>query len=332
MKTFCFYKRFLIFAFLSLVFFAADVSAGESVQEKNNLMEKVSLGWKVVKQKTFEFPNYAKTIANYKPSFSKFLSWPKLREHDYGEVILASTGGRTLNKFLESNDLDSIYAQNEVSSDDPFEDPFASEEVKYPPLNDPWEGFNRSMFWFNDNLYVYFLKPVALTYREIIHEDVRIVISNLFDTAAAPAKLVSSILQGDFNKSGRVISRTVINILFGWGGMLDVAGEEYGIKNVNEDFGQALGNHLFPPGPYLVLPFLGPSTLRDTFGRVVDSFLNPIFFLNPGFVVSAGLTATNMINETSFRIKDIDALREDFDPYANMRNFYHQFREKAIEE
>jgi len=225
-------------------------------------------------------------------------------------------------------------SSNSDNNSTPFEkDPFEKEQEPIPPMADPWEGFNRSMFAFNDNLYVYVMKPVANTWRGVLNEEFRIAISNLFDNALAPAKLFSSLFQGKWDKSGRVVSRTVINTVFGFGGMLDVAGQEYGIENVSEDFGQALGFHRFKSGPYIVLPFLGPSSVRHTFGRVVDSILNPTFFFSPGFYESAGITAGNMINETSFRIEDFDTLRKEaIDPYESLRDFYHQYREIQIRE
>lgn len=228
------------------------------------------------------------------------------------------------------------------SSDKPFlgpdpmesefeDDPFATPKEDIPPLDDPIEGFNRSVYKFNDTVYDNLLRPVAETYRDLVHEEVRIAIRNLFNNALAPVKLVSSVVQLDPEKAGRVVGRTLLNTIFGWGGMLDVAGQEYGIKDVNEDFNQALGYHGVGAGPYVVLPFLGPTTLRGVAGRVVDSFLSPTIVAAPGFAVGAALSGSRIVNDTSFRIEDIDALKKDaIDPYVSMRDFYHQYTEGQI--
>lgn len=228
------------------------------------------------------------------------------------------------------------------SSDKPFlgpdpmesgfeDDPFATPKEEVPVLDDPLEGLNRSVYKFNDTVYDNLLRPVAETYRDLVHEEVRIAVRNLFNNALAPVKLVSSVVQLDAGKAGRVIGRTVLNTIFGWGGMLDVAGQEYGIKDVNEDFNQALGYHGVSSGPYIVLPFLGPTTTRGVVGRVVDSFLSPTIVAAPGFAVGAALSGSRIVNDTSFRIEDIDALKKDaIDPYVSMRDFYHQYTEGQI--
>ncbi len=228
------------------------------------------------------------------------------------------------------------------SSDKPFlgpdpmesdfeDDPFATEEQEIPELSDPLEGLNRTVYNFNDTVYDNLLKPVAETYRDLIHEEVRIAVRNLFNNALAPVKFVSSVVQLNPGKAGRVVGRTLLNTVFGWGGMLDVAGQEYGIKDVNEDFNQALGYHGVGSGPYIVLPFLGPTTARGVAGRVVDSFLSPTIVAAPGFAVGAALSGGRIVNDTSFRIEDIETLKKEaIDPYVSMRDFYHQYTEGQV--
>lgn len=248
---------------------------------------------------------------------------------------------------LESYDSD---AENEKSSEEigqtasaletspsvefyeEMEDPFGPpKEDGFPELTDPFEGYNRFMFNVNENLYDYVMEPVARGWRFVLPEDLRIVIRNAFDNALAPVKLVSSLAQGEWGKSGRVLSRTLINTTAGLGGMLDVAGQEYGIENVDEDFDQALGHYDVPTGPYIVLPLLGPSTARNVSGRVVDSFLSPTIFFSPGFLVGAGITTAETTNDTSFIIDDKKALEESaIDEYESVRDFYHQYREGLL--
>jgi len=212
--------------------------------------------------------------------------------------------------------------------EDPFGPP-AGEEV--PVLKDPFVGYNRWMYNVNDHLYDYVMEPLAKGWRFVVPEDFRIIIGNAFDNALSPVKLVSSLVQGDFEKSGRVLSRVLINTTAGLGGMLDVAGQEYGIENVNEDFDQALGYRGVPTGPYIVLPFFGPSTARNATGRVVDSFLSPSVLFAPTFLVRGGISVAETTNDTSFIIDDKKALEESaVDEYESVRDFYHQYREGLV--
>ncbi len=237
------------------------------------------------------------------------------------------------------------YSDEAIEEDDPFgedagnefsleEDPFAEEEIEIAEMPDPFERwYNRPVYVFNDNFYEYLMRPVAQTYRDMIAEDFRIMIRNLFSTVTFPARLVSSLLQFKFDKAGRVIGRVLINCTLGFVCMVDVANEEYGIELVDEDFGQVLGFYGIPSGPYLILPFLGPSSIRDGIGRAADALMNPLFWVVPDFITAAGLTAGFMVNETSFFIEDIKALKEGaIDPYISFRNFYNQRREILIAE
>jgi len=213
-----------------------------------------------------------------------------------------------------------------------LEDPFAPEK-EIPELTDPYEGYNRFMFDFNEGFYDNVMEPVVRGYRYVIAEDIRIAISNLFDNAFAPVKLLSSLLQGDFEKSGRVISRTLINTTVGLGGLLDVAGQEYDIKNVNEDFDQALGYHGVPTGPYVVIPLLGPSTVRNIGGRIVDSLLSPSVMFAPGLAAGTAISVGDNINDASFILEDKKQLEESaIDEYESVRDFYHQYRFGLVNE
>ncbi len=213
-----------------------------------------------------------------------------------------------------------------------LEDPFAPEE-EVPELTDPIEGYNRFMFDFNEGFYDNVLEPVARGYRAVIAEDFRMAISNVFDNAFAPVKLFSSVLQGDFEKSGRVVVRTLINTTVGLGGLLDVAGQEYDIKNVNEDFDQALGYYGVPTGPYVVLPLLGPSTLRNITGRVVDSMMSPSLIFAPDLVAGTAISVGDNINDASFILDDKAQLEDSaIDEYESVRDFYHQYRFGLVNE
>ena len=212
---------------------------------------------------------------------------------------------------------------------DDLEDPFASKSS--PEMPDPFEEYNRFMFDFNEGFYDNFMGPVVRGYRDTVNEDVRIGIANIFDNAMAPLKLVSSFLQGDFEKTGRVIGRTLINTTIGLGGMFDVADSAFDIKDVNEDLDQVLGVYGVPTGPYVVLPLFGPSSVRNIFGRAGGMFLSPTYHFAPGVEVGGGLTVADQVNDTSFIIDDIEQMdKTTIDKYESVRDFYGQYRDVLV--
>jgi len=213
-----------------------------------------------------------------------------------------------------------------------LEDPFAS-QLDAAEMPDPFEDYNRFMFDFNEGFYDNVMEPVVRGYRDTVNEKVRMGISNIFDNAMAPLKLASSLLQGDIDKSGRVIGRTIINTTLGLGGMFDVAGKAFGIKDVNEDLDQVLGSYGVPTGPYVVLPLFGPSSVRNVFGRAGGMFLSPTYHFAPGIEVGGTLTVTDQINDTSFIVDDIEQLEEStIDKYESVRDFYGQYRAGLVNE
>jgi len=218
-------------------------------------------------------------------------------------------------------------SSQDVEDYEDLEDPFAGTEKDIPILSDPLEGYNRWMFGVNETFYDYALEPVARGYRNTVHEHLRIGIKNIFNNALAPVKFVSSLLQLEFKKSGRVLARTLINTTVGLGGIADVAGEEYGIEDVNEDFDQALGYYGIPTGPYVVLPFFGPSTARNIVGRTVDALLSPGAMSGAGFGTNVIISGEENVNAASFIVDDKKQLEESaLDEYESIRDFYHQYR------
>jgi len=216
---------------------------------------------------------------------------------------------------------------------DESDDPFGDIHPEYPPIEDPYESYNRFMQGVNDGMYDYMIEPVSTVYRDWVPEFFRLGVKNVFANAASPVNFVSSLLQGDLDKAARVIGRLVLNSTVGIGGLFDVAGDYYEVEPVNEDMEQAIGSYDIGSGPYLVLPFFGPSSPRNFVGMVFDAFLNPTFWFSPSFVVGAGITAEERVNSTSFIVDDFKDLKENaVDPYISLRDFNHQYREKLIKE
>ncbi|MEJ2742039.1 MAG: VacJ family lipoprotein [Gammaproteobacteria bacterium] len=138
---------------------------------------------------------------------------------------------------------------------------------------DPWEPFNRRVFWFNDQMDRWFLRPIAVSYRAVMPDFAEKGVSNFFNNLEEIRNVVNAGAQFKWGKAGRSLGRFLINSTFGLAGVLDVA-SALNVGAVDEDFGQTLGHWHAKPGPYVVLPFLGPSTLRDTVGLVPDRLLN----------------------------------------------------------
>lgn len=219
-----------------------------------------------------------------------------------------------------------------AESFDDLKDPFESQLDNLPQLQDPFERFNRGMYKVNETLLDYVIDPLARGYSTVVPEEGRIAVKNAFSNASAPVSFLGSLAQGDVAKTVKVVGRLLINSTVGVGGLFDVAQGHFGLDPVNEDFDQALGSYGIPAGPYIVLPFFGPSTARHAIGRAVDSLVNPTSYFAP-FAVSAGSTLGESVNAYSFNLdakKDLD--ESAVDPYESVKHFYYGRRQSLIKE
>ena len=195
---------------------------------------------------------------------------------------------------------------------------------------DPLEPFNRAMFIFNDKLYVWVMIPVAKGYSKVVEPQIRTGVKNFFFNITAPIRIINNILQGKGQAAEAEIARFLYNSTVGVLGFGNPAGKNAGLNPDPEDFGQTLGRYGIGDGFYLYLPFLGPSTLRDTVGMVGDRWISPLGFVEP-WEVSLGVTGYNILNNLSFRTDDYEALKEAaLDPYEAFRNAYVQLRQSKI--
>jgi phospholipid-binding lipoprotein MlaA len=153
-----------------------------------------------------------------------------------------------------------------------------ADEIASAPNADPWEGFNRKIYAFNDVADKYFLKPVAKGYQAITPQFVEDGIHNMFSNVGEVGSVLNSLLQAKFKNGAIDSGRLVINSTMGLLGFFDVAGK-LGLESHDEDFGQTLGYWGVKPGPYLVIPLLGPRTVRDAFGAIPDSYTDPVPYL-----------------------------------------------------
>lgn len=206
-----------------------------------------------------------------------------------------------------------------------FEDPFAEEEEI--EIADPIEPFNRGVFWVNDKLYFYLFKPIARGYR-VVPEGGRTAVGNFFSNLAFPVRFVNSTLQLKFGEAGNELRRFLLNSTVGVAGFFDPASQN-GWTRSEEDFGQTLGSYGVGHGIYLVLPFFGPSSLRDGTGRIADYFLDPIPYVADGYELIA-VRSYSRINDLSLDDDTYEKILEQaLDPYLFVRNAYLQ-RRKAF--
>jgi phospholipid-binding lipoprotein MlaA len=204
-----------------------------------------------------------------------------------------------------------------------------------PAPGDPWERMNRGTHRFNNAVDRAVLKPAAVAYRDYVPRIVRVGIGNVLDNLDYPTTIVNQFLQGKLVDGLKDTGRFVMNTTMGIGGLFDPASDA-GLAKNDEDFGQTLGKWGVPSGPYLVIPFLGPSTVRDAPARYVDSFnrTNELFDQEIGVLgdttfeyVRIGLSAL----DTRVELLKLDAVREQaFDEYVFTRDAWTQRRQYAV--
>ena len=195
---------------------------------------------------------------------------------------------------------------------------------------DPWEPFNEKMFEFNYKLDRYVMKPVAKVYNVIMPEPFQVLIANGFDNISFVPRTINSLLQGKWGGAGRELSRFLINSTAGIGGLFDAA-KYWGIEKSREDFGQTLGVWGVGPGPYLIVPFMEPLTVRDGIGKGVDSFMNPLSYFVPLIWAGLGMKVGEIVNDRALNLELFQGFEESvLDLYSAVRNGYLRRREQMI--
>ena len=217
--------------------------------------------------------------------------------------------------------------------DDPFDTLDATAPAYEPSVLDP---FNETMFSFNIWMDEHVLRPVARSYANVVPENARLGVGRFFDNIGVVPRFANSLFQLKLNGAAREASRFLINTTIGGLGFFDIAKDKFGIERSEEDFGQTLGKYGVGPGPYLVLPLMGPSTVRDAVGRIADGAMDPRqYFLSPTELaaINAGTTVTNAVNERSLNLELFESVdRFSLDLYSAVQDFYLQNREKQVAE
>jgi phospholipid-binding lipoprotein MlaA len=241
-------------------------------------------------------------------------------------------------------------SRSETPPDEPH-DPFARVEEGTGEEYDPWEPMNTNIFEFNRQMDRFVLKPVAKGYNFVMPDLVQVGISNIFYNLRFGPRFLNNVFQGKVKGAGIEVGRFLVNSTVGLAGFFDVA-KHVNLVTPEEDLGQTLGFYGVKPGPYLVLPFLPPFTVRDFVGYVGDIFLNPINWLVvpvievdgvPSVIAHKNRTTTSfiqigartgdIINERSRNLETYQGVEEaTLDLYSAVRNGYLQKRAQAIRE
>jgi phospholipid-binding lipoprotein MlaA len=194
---------------------------------------------------------------------------------------------------------------------------------------DPWENFNRKVFAFNEGLDAHLLKPVATAYVNVVPQPVRISVGNFFGNIRDAWSGVNNLLQGKFQKAADDMTRVGTNTVFGMFGAIDVA-TEMGLDHSYEDFGQTLGRWGFGAGAYLVIPVLGPSSVRDAVALPLDVSASPAWLINDGST-KLGVSVLSLVNTRASLLGATNVIDEiSLDKYTFVRDAYLQRRRSLV--
>jgi len=203
----------------------------------------------------------------------------------------------------------------------------AAQRTAFEQTNDPLEPMNRAIFDFNDKAYTYVLFPIADAYNGL-PTPARTGVHNVIDTLNEPVVFMNKSLQGDVSSAGRTAARFLVNAIFGFGGLIDVATPNKLAEPRAGDFGATLYRYGVGEGPYLVLPLFGPSNPRDGIGLGVDGFADPWgYVLYTTYPEQIGVAFGKGIDQLGGRANDYrEAKRTSLDFYAYLRSSYRQNR------
>jgi len=229
--------------------------------------------------------------------------------------------------MINDSTLNDDFADEEFDLLDEEDDDFENERIA-----DPVKYWNIGMYHFNDKLYFWGLKPLTKGYIAVTSKKIRSGVKNFFSNITMPIRLVNCLLQLKIKNTGTETARFVINSTIGILGFGDPAKKYYALEPKDEDLGQTFGFYGIGNGFYIVWPFLGPSSLRDSAGLLGDRFLNPVSYVKP-WEASIGITSYKTVNRTSFKIGDYETFKETaISPYEALKDAYIQNRRKKINE
>ena len=256
-------------------------------------------------------------------------------------IVLLISGCATKNKPTPS--IETEHTENNTTKyaedTDSFEDEFSDTQAKEPL--DPLSSYNRAMTTFNDTIFVYALNPLSKAYNASTPDIMRESISNFMHNLLFPIRFTNNLLQGKFQNASDELERFIVNSTVGIAGLFDPAGTYMSIYPHNEDFGQTLGYYGIGSGFHIVLPFLGPSNVRDSLGLVADGYLSPLIYqsslarykLPKNYFQSIAIVGFDIVNKNASHLGAYESLKKDaVDLYPYLRDFYETKRQTDIEE
>jgi phospholipid-binding lipoprotein MlaA len=204
------------------------------------------------------------------------------------------------------------------------------------PADDPLEPMNRYFFDFNQKLDRNAALPAATFYTATMPNPARRSIHNFLDNLGGPVTVVNDLLETQFRNAGNAAARFVINTTVGLAGIFDVA-DGWGLPGRDRDFGETLGSYGVPQGPYLVLPFRGPTAVRDLGGNYIDGFFSPLYYWHVQYsgrqyigLIKSTIGSVDNRSQNIVTYRDIERASVDF--YATMRDYYRQRRQRQVED
>lgn len=199
---------------------------------------------------------------------------------------------------------------------------------------DPFERFNRTIYKFNGTTYHFVFQPVSRVYTTVVPTKARKGLGSFFENLAFPLRFVSSLLQGKIDRSAAETAKFLLNSTIGLGGFIKVSDNVPELRVPDEDLGQTFGAWGIKQGPYIVIPILGPSSVRDAVGRIGAYPLNPLrweFADSLDWRVRDGLPVLEIVNGMPETLENLDRVtRSAVDPYVAVRNGYMQYREAEV--
>lgn len=208
------------------------------------------------------------------------------------------------------------------------------DEYSTVSVSDPWEPVNRAIFRFNDGVYTILLRPISKVYETVLPKPVRKGLDNVAENVRVPVRLVNNVLQGKFERARHELEKFLVNSTIGIGGIVRQSDRIPSLAEVPAaDTGQTFAKWGIGRGPYIVLPLLGPSTLRETVGYAGDSALNPVSWVTTAFgapVWAIAIPSTNTLRSLPHQLRIYDAATENtLDPYLAARSAYIQYRNEV---
>ena len=209
--------------------------------------------------------------------------------------------------------------------------PTPEEEEEHPQASDPLERLNRRTFALNHQIYRFLLKPLSRVTTFLLPEPVLDAVGNVFENLKAPVRISASLFQGKGERAAKEVSKLLVNSTVGVGGLWKASERIEGLKHVpEEDFGQTFGVWGIQPGPYIVVPVIGPRSLRDLVGQGVDVCASPQTWVSVGNLNVWATVADNVQRNPDRMQAYDDATKDALDPYVAMREAYSAYRQNVV--